>query len=86
MSGTPSQPNRQSSIRLTLIVLLGLLGLWVIHSFLPAVVWAVIIAVAVDPLVQRAPLFGGRGFHRGVRGGGPRADREGRRPGRARGA
>lgn len=54
MTGTPSQPKRQSSIRLTLIVLLGLLGLWVIHSFLPAVVWAVIIAVAVDPLVQRA--------------------------------
>lgn len=54
MTGTPLPPKRQSAIRLTLIVLLGLLGLWVIHAFLPAVVWAVVIAVAVDPLVQRA--------------------------------
>jgi predicted PurR-regulated permease PerM len=54
MTDTPSQPRRQSTARLTLIVLLGLLGLWVIHPFLPALVWAVVIAVAVDPLVQRA--------------------------------
>jgi len=54
MTDTPSQPKRQSTARLTLIVLLGLLGLWVIHPFLPALVWAVVIAVAVDPLVQRA--------------------------------
>ena len=50
----PVQPKRQSAARLTLIVLLGLLGLWIIHAFVPAVVWAVVIAVAVDPLVQRA--------------------------------
>jgi predicted PurR-regulated permease PerM len=50
----PSQTKRQSTARLTLIVLLGLLGLWVVHEFLPALVWAVVIAVAVDPLVQRA--------------------------------
>ena len=51
---TPLQPKRQSAARLALIILLGLLGLWIIHAFLPAVIWAVVIAVAVDPLVQRA--------------------------------
>jgi predicted PurR-regulated permease PerM len=54
MTGTPLPPKRQSTARLTLILLLGLLGLWVIHAFLPVLVWAVVIAVAVDPLVQRA--------------------------------
>lgn len=54
MTASPMPPKRQSAIRLTLIVLLGLLGLWVVHAFLPALVWAVVIAVAVDPLVQRA--------------------------------
>lgn len=54
MTGTPLPPKRQSTARLVLILLLGLLGLWVIHAFLPVLVWAVVIAVAVDPLVQRA--------------------------------
>jgi len=54
MTGTPLPPKRQSAVRLTLIVMLGLLGLWVIHAFLPVLIWAVVIAVAVDPLVQRA--------------------------------
>jgi predicted PurR-regulated permease PerM len=54
MSDTRSQPKRQSTARLTLILLLGLLGLWIVYPFLPALIWAVVIAVAVDPLVQRA--------------------------------
>jgi len=40
--------------RLALILLLALLGLWVVHGFLPALAWAVVLAVAVDPLVQRS--------------------------------
>jgi len=40
--------------RVTLAALLGLLGLWIASAFLPALVWAVVIAVAIDPLRQRA--------------------------------
>ena len=40
--------------RLALIVLLAALGLWIISGFLPALIWAVVIAVAIDPLVGRA--------------------------------
>ncbi len=54
MTDAPLPSKRQSTVRLTLIILLGLLGLWVIHAFLPAVIWAVVIAVALDPLVERA--------------------------------
>ena len=39
--------------RLTLIGILMALGLWIVSSFLPALVWAVVIAVALDPLVDR---------------------------------
>ncbi len=40
--------------RLTLIGLLVALGLWIVSGFLPAFIWAVVIAVAIDPLVDRA--------------------------------
>jgi len=36
-----------------LLAALLLLGLWILHPFLPALVWAVIIAMAFDPLIQR---------------------------------
>lgn len=38
----------------TLTVLLVLLGLWVSATFLPALIWAAVIAVAIDPLYTRA--------------------------------
>jgi len=45
---------RRSAIaRLTLIALLAALGLWIVSSFLPALIWAVVIVVAIDPLVDR---------------------------------
>lgn len=51
---TPLPDARRARIaRLTLILLLALLGLWIIHGFLPALAWAVVLAVAIDPLVQR---------------------------------
>ncbi|CAN5425692.1 AI-2E family transporter [soil metagenome] len=40
--------------RIALAGLLGLLGLWIAAAFLPALIWAVVIAVAIDPLRQRA--------------------------------
>lgn len=39
--------------RATLIVLLVALGLWMVSGFLPALIWAVVIAIAIDPLVDR---------------------------------
>jgi len=51
---SPRDAHRARTVRLALILLLALLGLWVIHGFLPALVWAVVLAVAIDPLVQRA--------------------------------
>ena len=46
---------RRSAIARTLLLaVIALLGMWVVWSFLPALVWAVVLAVAIDPLVQRA--------------------------------
>jgi predicted PurR-regulated permease PerM len=39
--------------RPVIIGLVGLLGLWIISSFLPALLWALVIAVAIDPLYRR---------------------------------
>lgn len=47
---------RATMARIALIALLGALGLWIVFNFLPALIWAVVIAVAIDPLVQRAEL------------------------------
>ena len=42
---------------------LGLLGLWIIHRFLPALAWATILAIALWPLYQRAErAFPPRGY------------------------
>lgn len=51
-SAPPAAAQRAS--RIALAVLLGLLGLWILHRFLPALVWATIIAVALWPLYARA--------------------------------
>ncbi len=40
--------------RVVLAVALTLLGLWIIHAFLPAIGWATILAIAVWPLYRRA--------------------------------
>lgn len=49
----PPSSRRTRTARIVLVVALALLGLWVIHGFLPALAWAVVLAVAIDPLVQR---------------------------------
>jgi predicted PurR-regulated permease PerM len=54
MTTRTKQPDRETHIaRLVVVVLLALLGLWISSNFLPALVWAVVIAVAIDPLHMR---------------------------------
>lgn len=53
MPSPPSDARGGKIARLTLIGLLAALGLWIISGFLPALIWAVVIAVAIDPLVDR---------------------------------
>jgi predicted PurR-regulated permease PerM len=50
----PLAARRSAIARTILLAILALLGVWVVWSFVPALVWAVVIAVAIDPLVQRA--------------------------------
>ncbi len=44
----------QRNARLALVAALILLGAWTVHSFLPAVAWAAILAVAVWPVYDKA--------------------------------
>jgi predicted PurR-regulated permease PerM len=55
MGQDPSSTERQQRIaKVTLAVLLALLGLWVSASFLPAIIWATVIAIAINPLYLKA--------------------------------
>jgi len=45
---------RQRQAKLALAVLLGLFGLWLSATFVPALIWAAIIAIAIDPLYKNA--------------------------------
>ncbi len=52
-----ADPPLSSTQRISRIVLaagLGLLGLWIIHRFLPALAWATILSIALWPLYRRA--------------------------------
>src|SRR4051812_33782467 len=53
MASQSPDARRGKIARFTLIALLAALGLWIIFNFLPALVWAVVIAVAIDPLIDR---------------------------------
>lgn len=44
----------QQAAKLALALLLTALGLWTLHRYLPALIWAAILAIAVWPLYQRA--------------------------------
>ncbi len=49
-----SWASAQRASRVVLATALGLLGLWILHHFLPALAWATILAVALWPLYRRA--------------------------------
>jgi predicted PurR-regulated permease PerM len=44
----------QQTAKAALALLLAALGLWMLHRYLPALIWAAILAIAVWPLYQRA--------------------------------
>jgi predicted PurR-regulated permease PerM len=46
---TPEPAPIQRTLRIALVLGLALLGLWVAHPFLPALLWAVVLAIAVAP-------------------------------------
>jgi len=43
----------QSVARATLVLALAALGVWILHEFLPALAWAVVLAIALGPLYAR---------------------------------
>ena len=43
----------QGVARVLLVLVLAALGLWILHRFLPALVWAVVLAIALFPLYNR---------------------------------
>jgi predicted PurR-regulated permease PerM len=51
---TEQQDSRHRAARLVLAFALTLLGLWVAHPFLPALLWALVIAIAIGPVYARA--------------------------------
>ncbi len=48
-----ARQSRESIARVLLTGALAILGLWVAWGFLPALIWAVVIAIAIDPLYLR---------------------------------
>jgi predicted PurR-regulated permease PerM len=52
----PNDPraHRQRQTKLLLAVSLALFGIWLSATFLPALIWAAIIGIAIDPLYTRA--------------------------------
>lgn len=53
MEQPDAAPRATFIARLALAGLLGLLGLWIAWTFLPSLAWAVVIAVAIDPVHMR---------------------------------
>ncbi|HTZ37287.1 MAG TPA: AI-2E family transporter [Stellaceae bacterium] len=57
-----AEPPAQQRARLVVAAVLGLFGLWILHDFLPALAWAVVLSIALWPLYQRLlGLWPGRG-------------------------
>ena len=47
-------PRAQGAARVLLVLVLAALGLWILRAFLPALAWAVVLAIALGPLYDRA--------------------------------
>src|SRR3954468_19749112 len=54
----------QALAGMVLIGALLLLGFWTLHTFVPALIWAVIFAIAIWPLYERLDAEGGHAGHR----------------------
>ncbi len=55
------QTRRTNAIKVAVALALALLGLWIVSGFIHALIWAGIIAIAIDPLYAKAQRrFGGR--------------------------
>ncbi len=59
----PVPRRMQRNARLVLVAVLLGLGLWTVRNFLPALIWAAILAVAIWPLYERARARSGPGRH-----------------------
>lgn len=53
LAPTPRPPRRVAIARVTLAGALLVLALWITAGFLPAIAWAVVLAIAIDPLFMR---------------------------------
>lgn len=53
LAGVEPRP-RQKRARLILALVLLALGIWITHSFLPALIWAAVLGIAFMPLYERA--------------------------------
>lgn len=54
-AAVPSEsPRAQGAARIALVLALAGLGLWILREFLPALAWAVVLAIALGPLYDRA--------------------------------
>jgi predicted PurR-regulated permease PerM len=51
--GDPARARARLIGKMALVTLLAAFGLWIAAGFVPAFLWAVVIAVAVDPLRER---------------------------------
>nr|WP_238313355.1 AI-2E family transporter [Methylobacterium crusticola] len=49
----PAEADRHGLARTALVLGLGALGVWILHGFLPALAWAVILTIALRPLYAR---------------------------------
>ena len=61
--GEPPAGRLQRNARLLLVLLLAALGLYIIQGFLPALIWAAILAIALWPLYGRAVRAWPKGEH-----------------------
>ena len=54
ISNTAGSPTSRRLGRFALIFALLALGIWIIWDFLPALAWAVVVAIAIWPLFERS--------------------------------
>ena len=59
----PVYGRMQQAARLALVAFLFALGLWIVHGFLPALIWAVILSIALWPVYGRAVRAWPKGAH-----------------------